>query len=590
MDSNDTRRRTTTNTEDPVRSTAYARLLKRMQGPADYWDRPTGDWGPRPARTRGITASTARADANSAYRLATRALRRGELNAARAAFTLALTEQHPGAAFRIVLTEPQRLMVFIPTGSGKTESSLWVVRHLMEAARWGHADAQQLLDGIQTRPLHPLEQVLADAQHAAAEGLWSGLTFTCPPLAYEAQDDEFYPAVRDLLTQLLKAPAAALEAGPSSRARALPASPQQAALPASRPLIALPPTSSGISQEPLDTLNGSRIEAEDPAATPSTVREALELAGNGEPACLTPFNNRSFWGKAAPVKMLCLGGWGVGRSWGASRGESAGALFLRSAEADPLGNGFPVAGGGMSVVRGVASFGDPEEACWENVIRHAVILVSGSTETAVMPRVLPAETCVPQGVAAAIRASSARSTPGLWDPLLGCPRTRPATVWMVAVIREGSVQVWDPVSGLAIGSLTSDGPTPPGRVLPLDTGLAVSMPRRNAAVALLACTAGAVDEDGGSTLPWLQNLPPGEREVVFACTAAAGWEWEEAAAVLRVRAPAAVGERLRRKVNRLDTEQRRRTAQRWVEYPGAPTADSGPSRLNLPLAAMPSAL
>lgn len=348
MDSNDTRRRTTTNTEDPVRSTAYARLLKRMQGPADYWDRPTGDWGPRPARTRGITASTARADANSAYRLATRALRRGELNAARAAFTLALTEQHPGAAFRIVLTEPQRLMVFIPTGSGKTESSLWVVRHLMEAARWGHADAQQLLDGIQTRPLHPLEQVLADAQHAAAEGLWSGLTFTCPPLAYEAQDDEFYPAVRDLLTQLLKAPAAALEAGPSSRARALPASPQQAALPASRPLIALPPTSSGISQEPLDTLNGSRIEAEDPAATPSTVREALELAGNGEPACLTPFNNRSFWGKAAPVKMLCLGGWG----WdglGALRGGVCRGTFPAERRSGSAGEWVP--GGGRRNVR-----------------------------------------------------------------------------------------------------------------------------------------------------------------------------------------------------------------------------------------------
>ncbi|MCX4768074.1 hypothetical protein OG562_45615 [Streptomyces sp. NBC_01275] len=47
MDNNDARRRTTTNTEDAVRSTAYARLLKRMQGPADYWDRPAGDWEAR---------------------------------------------------------------------------------------------------------------------------------------------------------------------------------------------------------------------------------------------------------------------------------------------------------------------------------------------------------------------------------------------------------------------------------------------------------------------------------------------------------------------------------------------------------------
>ncbi|MFI7020879.1 hypothetical protein [Streptomyces sp. NPDC050164] len=86
MDNNDTRRRTTTNTEDTVRSTAYARLLKLMQGPADYWDRPAGDWGPEPAGAPGTPAGTARADANSAYRLATKALRRGELDAARAAF------------------------------------------------------------------------------------------------------------------------------------------------------------------------------------------------------------------------------------------------------------------------------------------------------------------------------------------------------------------------------------------------------------------------------------------------------------------------------------------------------------------------
>ncbi|MGW6810305.1 hypothetical protein ACWF5Z_23510, partial [Bacillus subtilis] len=229
--------------------------------------------------------------------------------------------------------------------------------------------------------------------------------------------------------------------------------------------------------------------------------------------------------------------------------------------------------------------------CWESALGHAVILVSGHTETAVMAGVWPAETCVSRDVTAAIRASSAGSTPGLRDPLLACPRTQPATVWMVAVPRGSSVRVWDPVSGLAISRLTPDGPTPPGHVLPLDTGLAgLSMHRRNAAVALLACSAEAVDEEGWLNAAVLQGLHPGERAVVFAYAAAAGREWEEAAAVLGVRDPAAVGERLRRTVNQLAAEQQRRTAQRRAECPSAPTEDPGYNGLNTPLAAMPSAL
>ncbi|MCX4768073.1 hypothetical protein OG562_45610 [Streptomyces sp. NBC_01275] len=128
-------------------------------------------------------------------------------------------------------------------------------------------------------------------------------------------------------------------------------------------------------------------------------------------------------------------------------------------------------------------------------------------------------------------------------------------------------------------------------MLPLDADLAaLSMDSRNAADALLTCTAEAVNEDGRLTASVLQGLHPGEREVVFAYTAAVGRSWKEAAAVLGVRDAAAVGERVRRKVRRLAAEQRRRAAQRRVEYPGTPPADPGPNGLNPPLAAIPSAL
>ncbi|WP_405669552.1 hypothetical protein [Streptomyces sp. NBC_01530] len=248
MHDTDTRWRTTHDTEDTVVSTAYTRLLEHFRTPTDYWDRPAGDWGPPPAREGDDATRAARADANSAYRLATKALRRGELPAARAAFTLALAEQHPGAAFRIVLTGPRRPATsawVLANGGGKTLAFTWVIGQLMAAARWGHADAQRLVDGIRTRPPRSLHHILAQAQHAepsAAEALWSSLTFTCPPHPYEPEDSEFYPAVRDTLVQLLAEPAPAREEDARGRARAaITAAPPRAALTASRPRLALPP-------------------------------------------------------------------------------------------------------------------------------------------------------------------------------------------------------------------------------------------------------------------------------------------------------------------------------------------------------------
>ncbi|MFJ2967623.1 hypothetical protein ACIPIC_35740 [Streptomyces collinus] len=562
MDNNDTRRRTTTNTEDAVRSTAYARLLKLMQGPADYWDRPDGEWGPS-----GIPASTARADANSAYRLATRALRRGELDAAHAAFTLALTEQHPGAAFRVVLTEPRRLRVFIPTGGGKTESFVWVMKHLMASARWGHADAQQLLDGIQTHPPRTLERILADAQRpapVAGEGLWSRITFTCPPLTYKAQDDEFYPTVRDVLARLLKAPTAALEAGPSSRARALPAGHTR---------IALPPASSGISRKPLDVFGGSRSEVEKPAV------QDLKWVGTGEHAPLVPFIRRSPSGKTR-LLSFCPD---QGRAPEACRQDLAGDQLLRSAAKAPQGNAFRTADGVMPVVHD-ASLPGHLESLWEDVLRHVMVILTECSEAAW----LSAGARKVQDFPVSVWASSARSAFGLGDPLTECPRARPASAWTVTVAAGGRVRVWDPASGLLINCLKSDRHAGPECVMPVNRDRArLPLYGPGSPTALLKCPPGEI---GWLNAVVLQVLHPGEREVVFAYTAAAGQTWEEAAAVLGVCDPAAVGERVRRKVQRLAAEQQRRTAQRRVEYPGTSTADPGPSGLAPPLAAILSAL
>ncbi|MEV3971282.1 hypothetical protein AB0K68_24530 [Streptomyces sp. NPDC050698] len=427
MDNNDTRRRTTTNTEDTVRSTAYARLLKLMRGPADYWDRPAGDWGPGPAGAPGTPAGTARADANSAYRLATKALRRGELDAARAAFAFALAEQHPGAAFRIVLTEPRRLSVSIPTGSGKTESFVWVVKHLMAAARWGHADAQQLLDGIQPHPPRTWERILVDAQRPAPcadVDLWSGYTFICPPLTYEAQDVEFYPTVRDVLAQLLKAPAAALEAGPSSRARALPAG---------RVRIALPPAS-GISRKPLDACSGARSGLE---------RPGMQVpAGNGEH---TP--ERSLSGKAALLSALRGFCPGQVRS-GQACEQDLGDQLLQSTARAWQGDMFRTAGG----VR-PHGFNDPFprqlDCLGEDLVRPFVVILTECSDMAFSS----AKARRVQALPDAVWASSSRSAFGLQDPLTGYPGVRPASAWRVAVAADGNVQVWGPTSGLLISCL-----------------------------------------------------------------------------------------------------------------------------------------
>ncbi|WP_331732049.1 hypothetical protein [Streptomyces sp. NBC_00989] len=108
-----------------------------------------------------------------------------------------------------------------------------------------------------------------------------------------------------------------------------------------------------------------------------------------------------------------------------------------------------------------------------------------------------------------------------------------------------------------------------GRVLSLDADLGgLSLYDLVAAdVDLLAHTAGGVFEDERLNRV-LRHLTGAEQQVVFAYASREGTTWTEAAAHTGAAGPEAFGERVRRKVNRLAAEQRRRAAQR---RPGSPT-------------------
>ncbi|MGW5342885.1 IclR family transcriptional regulator domain-containing protein [Streptomyces sp. NPDC004050] len=109
-----------------------AALLSGGKG-ADFWDRPEGDWG-RP-QARLAAELDRRRHANSCYRLGSTALRAGDLELAQNWLRRAVDERHPGAAFRLAVALWR---------SGR-DSVCEAVAVLVSAARWGHADARDLL-------------------------------------------------------------------------------------------------------------------------------------------------------------------------------------------------------------------------------------------------------------------------------------------------------------------------------------------------------------------------------------------------------------------------------------------------------------
>ncbi|MER5347144.1 hypothetical protein ABT030_44075 [Streptomyces mirabilis] len=221
-------------------SGGYDELLTLLAGPEDSWDRPAGDWPQRDSDVGGVRRDVreARQDANAAYLLGTKALRRNDLDSAAAWFAVAFDQRHPGAAFRAVLT---RLLAMAPsksvlcgqagsgksgamaarvvahTGSGKTNAFLGqvvgsgksgVLILLAAAARWGHGDAQHLIDRLRTgsgdRVIDEAGRVgelmaIADSDELA------GTVLIVDSVPYEPEDGEFYPTTLTLLMQCFAA-------------------------------------------------------------------------------------------------------------------------------------------------------------------------------------------------------------------------------------------------------------------------------------------------------------------------------------------------------------------------------------------------
>ncbi|MEV0934286.1 hypothetical protein ACIBMX_10860 [Streptomyces phaeochromogenes] len=213
----------------------YDELLSLLTGPADFWDRPAGDW---PARSSGVVdvqrdVGEARQDANAAYLLGTKALRRNDLDSAEAWFAVACDQQHPGAAFRAALTRllamaPPKIVLSGQVGSGKSHALAArmvaqmgngkthkllrpvgsgrgrVIALLTAAARWGHGDAQRLIGRLRSGagecvaylvwPVGELAAVVDDDDLA-------GTVLMADTVPYEPQDTEFYPTVQVLLEQ-----------------------------------------------------------------------------------------------------------------------------------------------------------------------------------------------------------------------------------------------------------------------------------------------------------------------------------------------------------------------------------------------------
>ncbi|GAA3679251.1 hypothetical protein GCM10022420_070880 [Streptomyces iranensis] len=132
---------------------AYDELLGALDGPADHWDRPDGDWGAVDAGDRAARTE-ARQVANSGYLLGTEALRRGDVERAIDWFSVGADEQHPGAPFRWGAAESRRAGIYYTTGNGKSVN-MNVFHLVMQAGAWGHGDAQRLVSRVRARGDEP---------------------------------------------------------------------------------------------------------------------------------------------------------------------------------------------------------------------------------------------------------------------------------------------------------------------------------------------------------------------------------------------------------------------------------------------------
>lgn len=175
----------------------FGALLQAAAGRADFWDRPEGAW-PAGDRAQGECERTeARRDANSAYRLGSAALRRGDPQRARDWFTVAVGEQHPGAAFRMAAVEI-RLQDITQTESadspqgGSTAVEDSVFAWLEKAASWGHGDANAILSVHSAAGTGQFSGAVGDDSCGAAENLAQ---------LGDVEDSDFYTEILAWLTR-----------------------------------------------------------------------------------------------------------------------------------------------------------------------------------------------------------------------------------------------------------------------------------------------------------------------------------------------------------------------------------------------------
>ncbi|MEU7147006.1 hypothetical protein AB0B15_03040 [Streptomyces sp. NPDC045456] len=182
----------------PEAERVHQHILALAQ-PQDHWDRPGGDWGGHPRRPRSQVPRL-RTDANSDYRIGSKALHRGEDITAEALLYCGLAAQHPGAAFRLLVAVARRSTAAQGRGRGHLLGMRALVRYLRRAAAWGHGDAQHLLTWLDSRA--------AGRKGEAAQ----------EPTAYVPEDKDFYTEVHDFLYRLMATrPAAPTDSrGPSA--------------------------------------------------------------------------------------------------------------------------------------------------------------------------------------------------------------------------------------------------------------------------------------------------------------------------------------------------------------------------------------
>ncbi|MFE9637055.1 IclR family transcriptional regulator C-terminal domain-containing protein [Streptomyces sp. NPDC006463] len=121
-----------------------AALMSRLAGPADFWDRPDGSWAaPSPPDGPGGRKRPDAADVNSAYRLGSKALRRGDAQAAEQWLGQAAEHGHPGAVFRLAV---------LTARLGGPELHTEVTQLVAAAAHLGHGDALALREDMAAFP------------------------------------------------------------------------------------------------------------------------------------------------------------------------------------------------------------------------------------------------------------------------------------------------------------------------------------------------------------------------------------------------------------------------------------------------------